>query len=61
MGIYIYQRTTNDMQEQSKIIRLKAFSGLGWHNIDLDKKTCDCSDFRTTAGCCKHLDRKSVV
>ena len=59
MGIYIYQRTTNDMQEQSKIIRLKAFSGVGWHSVDLDKKTCDCSDFRT-AGYCRHLNALGI-
>jgi hypothetical protein len=42
------------MQEPSKVIRLKAFSGVGWHNVDLDKKTCNCSDFSTT-GYCRHL------
>jgi hypothetical protein len=47
------------MQEQSKIIRLKAFSGVGWHNVDLDKKTCDCSDFRT-AGYCGHLNALGI-
>ena len=47
------------MQEQSKIIRLKAFSGLGWHNVDLDKKTCDCPDFETAAYC-KHLNALGI-
>src|ERR1035437_10144645 len=59
MRIYIYQRTTNDMQEHSKIIRLKAFSGVGWLNVDLDKRTCDCSDFRT-AGYCGHLNAMGI-
>jgi hypothetical protein len=47
------------MQEQTKVIRLKAFSGVGWHNVDLDKKTCDCSDFQMSAYC-RHLDALGI-
>ena len=39
----------------TRIIRLKSFSGDSWHEISLDEKTCDCSEYRERAGRCSHL------
>src|ERR1035441_9428113 len=48
------------MKEPRKTIRLKAFSGPGWHNVSLDRKTCDCSDFESPAAPCKHLNALGI-
>jgi hypothetical protein len=35
-------------------IRLRAFQGEAWYNISVRAKTCDCPEFRSSAGC-EHL------
>jgi hypothetical protein len=42
-------------QVTNTTIRLKAFMGIGWQTISLREKTCDCSEFQSSGGGCRHL------
>lgn len=45
---------------RKNVIRLKSFTAERWHNISTDEKTCDCDEFLTRAGRCKHLDALGI-
>jgi hypothetical protein len=49
------------MQSGSCAILIKSFSGPSWYEVDLDARTCDCPQYRTTPGePCKHLNAVGI-
>jgi hypothetical protein len=53
------QKNSAASQQRASKIRLKSFTGDRWHTISLDKKTCDCEQFRI-GGRCDHLSALGI-
>lgn len=57
--VVTYKATRSTFQTRS-MIRLRSFTGVGWYNIDLNQKTCDCPEFQIMPGRCKHLSALGI-